>query len=767
MKGSRALLYVACFAGLSATSALVAGRVTHPAMTAQLLGAVALATLAGGPGLVRRRAWPIALVLLPIGAYVLARALMPVPPQTVDAAGHLGFYAEQIRAGAGAYARDVFPLDVAAKADLRLLLSLVVYTAVGAAALLGLSLRRPLPAIAVLLVLAGFGYTTDESAREVWSAIAFLLLAGGMLALSRALQRERWRPTDALAGGVTATLAALLALSILGTTMVEASRPLRDWRTWDIVGPGTTNLRFDWMQDYPRLLDPDENARVMRVRSPVASYWRANVLSDFTGTSWLSGGPDARLLVPLQRDGIVVYEVPPLQPAPRGSPAIQHFELESTVTSHLFAGGTPTEVRLSRPAQLRLSDAHSIGVEPPLGPTLDYTVEAIVPRLEQGDLVGRGRSYPRDVQRRYTALPFPSGQSIDGPASEAEWRAAASATAAGREWVGLYGLNAKIVGGETDPYRIALAIEQYLRSRYTYSLQPPSEGFDSKYAEFLFATGVGYCQHFAGAMAALLRFNGIPARVAVGFTSGDEEREGVFVVSRNDAHSWVEAYFPGVGWAPFDPTPGRRVPSAGDAPASGPDAAAAAGLDGGDATSEPVPQSDAAGRTRGADPGGASGQTVAPEGTAGGLPWGIALVVVLSGWPAGRALLRRRGLHRGTTEARVRASISLLYADLRDSGVEVPPSQTLDETASYLESDLGLTAGELMGRVQAVAFGGREATAADLEELAALRRQVRKRLRARGGRLKAVLALYGIRPASRGRPIRPALAAGVRGPLRR
>ena len=54
----------------------------------------------------------------------------------------------------------------------------------------------------------------------------------------------------------------------------------------------------------------------------------------------------------------------------------------------------------------------------------------------------------------------------------------------------------------------------------------------------------------------LLRFNGVPARVAVGFTTGELESPGVYSVATNNAHAWVEAYFPTVGWVAFDPTPG-------------------------------------------------------------------------------------------------------------------------------------------------------------------------------------------------------------------
>ena len=57
-------------------------------------------------------------------------------------------------------------------------------------------------------------------------------------------------------------------------------------------------------------------------------------------------------------------------------------------------------------------------------------------------------------------------------------------------------------------------------------------------------------------MAAMLRFLGIPARVAVGFTSGRQD-DGTWVVTDHEAHAWVEVWFAGVGWIPFDPTPGR------------------------------------------------------------------------------------------------------------------------------------------------------------------------------------------------------------------
>ena len=57
-------------------------------------------------------------------------------------------------------------------------------------------------------------------------------------------------------------------------------------------------------------------------------------------------------------------------------------------------------------------------------------------------------------------------------------------------------------------------------------------------------------------MALMLRYLGIPARVAVGFTSG-KWKDGGWTVTDRDAHAWVEAWFAGYGWLAFDPTPGQ------------------------------------------------------------------------------------------------------------------------------------------------------------------------------------------------------------------
>jgi hypothetical protein len=196
----------------------------------------------------------------------------------------------------------------------------------------------------------------------------------------------------------------------------------------------------------------------------------------------------------------------------------------------------------------------------------------------------------------------------------------------------------------------------------------------------------------------------------------------------------------------------------GDAATGAPDGAGAAGFA---EETAPSPLDDATDgvRSRAADPGGAGGDGGGDGGTSGRAPWLLALLLLPAAWPAGRALLRRRGLVRGSREERLAASVSLLYADLRDHGAEALPSQTLDETAEWLNNHLDVGAGDLPARLQAVAFGGTPATEADLRDLAALRHRVHRAMRGRSGRLAALLALYGVRPPVGGRRVGPGITS--------
>lgn len=110
------------------------------------------------------------------------------------------------------------------------------------------------------------------------------------------------------------------------------------------------------------------------------------------------------------------------------------------------------------------------------------------------------------------------------------------------------------------PYEKASAIESYLR-QFAYTLDVPQPPADRDVVEyFLFDLKRGYCDYYATAMVVLARSVGLPARLVTGYASGSyDTRIERFVVTANDAHSWVEIYFPGLGWVEFEPTGGRQL----------------------------------------------------------------------------------------------------------------------------------------------------------------------------------------------------------------
>ncbi len=114
----------------------------------------------------------------------------------------------------------------------------------------------------------------------------------------------------------------------------------------------------------------------------------------------------------------------------------------------------------------------------------------------------------------------------------------------------------KIAGASQNPYDQALTMENYFRANYAYTLNLTGNSGADPLAHFLFDTKAGHCEYFATAMAVMLRTLGIPSREVNGFLPGEyNDFGGDYIVRASDAHSWVEAYFPGTGWLTFDPTP--------------------------------------------------------------------------------------------------------------------------------------------------------------------------------------------------------------------
>jgi len=118
----------------------------------------------------------------------------------------------------------------------------------------------------------------------------------------------------------------------------------------------------------------------------------------------------------------------------------------------------------------------------------------------------------------------------------------------------LYQLATSIAHTSRSPIDYTNKVLTRVQQGAEYNEAPPPSAYPL--ASFLFDTKAGYCQQFSGTMALMLRMGGVPARVASGFSPGSYNRDRKeYVVRDTDAHSWVEAYFPKIGWVTFDPTP--------------------------------------------------------------------------------------------------------------------------------------------------------------------------------------------------------------------
>lgn len=139
----------------------------------------------------------------------------------------------------------------------------------------------------------------------------------------------------------------------------------------------------------------------------------------------------------------------------------------------------------------------------------------------------------------------------------------------------------EITKNSATPYDKVKNIEQYLANNFIYNTNPAKGSSHDFVDQFLFEVKEGYCDYYSTAMVMLTRSIGMPTRWVKGFSSGTSlleemmERGGYrganelmsqssdeYTVRNADAHSWVEVYFPGWGWLPFEPTAGFSMPAA-------------------------------------------------------------------------------------------------------------------------------------------------------------------------------------------------------------
>jgi hypothetical protein len=327
----------------------------------------------------------------------------------------------------------------------------------------------------------------------------------------------------------------------------------------------------------------------------------------------------------------------------------------------------------------------------------------------------------------------------------------------------------RLTADATGPYERVLAILDYLTDRdngFVYSLatEPGTSGDDLvDFLEFK----RGYCEQYAGAMTVLVRAAGVPARMVLGYTPGTERDDGSRVITSDDAHAWVEVWFDGLGWVPFDPTPlgvdrsldlpwsprvGGESGSGDDPGTSEPSAAPAPSAPREDRAGEPVPTFTG------------SGDDSGPWGTIAVVAGAVLLVAALLSLPAAaRAGQRRRRLADG----RAGALWDELTATALDVGMRADPSWTPRQAARELTRAVSRPdspgtgdAVERLARAEEAASYGPGGGPAVGPELVGALRTARRGLLATGSRRTRLRALLW--PASLVAALRAAAAGWAR-----
>jgi transglutaminase-like putative cysteine protease len=554
----------------------------------------------------------------------------------------------------------------------------------------------------------------------------------------------------ALSGAVAIAAAGLFALPVAAA--LDAKEPWVDYTKWGIGSQHRTEATFEWNHRYGTINWPRSGRTLLAVRSKDPHYWKAETLDHFDGLRWFH----TRDRTPFGA------ELPaPLNPAWTQEISFTVLELRSDL---VIGAGT---ILRTDGNNLGVSIASGDGtvrlVDHPLEQGDSYTVRAYVPDPTADAMrqAAATSSVPtNDYLRKYVAFALPGkGQTaLNTKPADQRHRFVNETTVSlpFREerydrferadvrrirrspYKRTYALARRLAAGQATTYDVVRNTERWLQRTLSYSERVPTRAYPLE--GFLFKDKLGYCQQFSGAMALMLRMNGIPARVAAGFAPGVyDQANKEFRVRDLDAHSWVEVYFQGIGWVPFDPTP--TAAPAGSQSGIGNLASAAHG--GNDRAAAEGGRQSRGSASAGSSAGGGGGSSAA---------WWIVPVGLLT-----LAFLSLGGLwvyavvherrHRRATPAD--AQLAELSSALRRMGHDLPPRMTLAALERRLRRYVGPASARYAGLVGAHRYAPPDAPAAAgprRADRAALRRE----LASAGGPLGRIRAFFALPPRPNG-----------------
>ncbi|MEF8881289.1 MAG: transglutaminase domain-containing protein [Halapricum sp.] len=252
------------------------------------------------------------------------------------------------------------------------------------------------------------------------------------------------------------------------------------------------------------------------VESTEAAYWRTGGYDTYTGSGWDRSGESLAYDGQIQTDGLVDRTVS------------YRVELNRSATA-LPTVWRPRTVDTDAPVSV--TQQRAVTTETALDAGTTYTATSARPPRDPATLAAAGRDYPAEIADQYTQLPDSTPGRLERFTDD-------------------------LTADADSPYETATAIEGWLETNKSYSLNVSGPGGDSVASDFVFEMDEGYCEYFATSMVAMLRTQDVPARYVVGYSTGQRTGENTYAVRGMNAHAWVEVYFPDVGWVRFDPTPG-------------------------------------------------------------------------------------------------------------------------------------------------------------------------------------------------------------------
>jgi transglutaminase-like putative cysteine protease len=412
----------------------------------------------------------------------------------------------------------------------------LVVVAIGLVAVLvdTLAVAAGTPAACGLVLLCVYAVPASLADKMLpwWSFVLGASSFAVLLAVDGTHRHQLWRNRPALPGtgggfGSPATQvgAALVIALIAGSTftLIGTVGQLPGGKN----GSGGTGLGLKPFTSLRGMLDQGTTRELFRVRGlgDQSRYMRAMTLPVYNGNGGWEQRSDLPSGVPA---GAGNLPNPPGYPEPGKTTTI---EIESIDYKDLYAGVYGTPRHISGLPQAMRYDAKSGMVSNNAQRKLPrFTEEVDLNQPSAQDLVDADADY-RSVDPIYL-----KADGIDNRVKQ---------------------LANDLTKDKPNPYDKAIALTKYFDGNgFKYDLKTAPGSDATALDDFLFKSKAGFCEQYASAMAILARAAGLPSRVAIGYTGGYQSTNGEYrSITTQDAHAWVEVFFPGQGWVMFDPTP--------------------------------------------------------------------------------------------------------------------------------------------------------------------------------------------------------------------